>query len=231
MSASQAVAAIVATQPSVASSQTPKTAKKQSKKVAKPAAVKKTTTPKKSSSHPKFLDMIVEAIKSLNERSGSSKQALSKYILSKYPVDSKNANQYIKTSLKNALKSGHLKQVSGVGLSGSFKLGDKTKEATKKPKTAVAKKPKEVAAKSTTKSAKPKSEKSKKKTTKAQKPKKTVKKTVKKVAPSQPAAAAAAPGSDAGWPTRPICTRTFRYSGSCRWVRRDSAPGCRRSGR
>lgn len=39
--------------------------------------------------HPKFSDMIVDGLKLLNERSGSSRQALLKYVLSTYKLDEK----------------------------------------------------------------------------------------------------------------------------------------------
>ncbi len=145
-----------------------KSKKVQAKKKPATSVAKKTSSaPKKTPAHPKFIDMIVEAIKSLNERSGSSKQALAKFIFSKYPVDDKSAQKYIKTSLKNGLKSGQIKQASGVGLSGSFKVGEKAvkkvKAAKKVAKPAadkVAKKPK-VAKKSPAKAKKPASAKPK----------------------------------------------------------------------
>lgn len=79
----------------------------------------------KSVNHPKFIDMIGEALQKLNEKSGSSRQAILKFVVANYPVDEKLANQYLKVALKNGVKSGVLKQLKGVGASGSFKLADK----------------------------------------------------------------------------------------------------------
>ncbi|EFX60309.1 hypothetical protein DAPPUDRAFT_19918, partial [Daphnia pulex] len=72
--------------------------------------------------HPTFFEMIADALKKLNERSGSSRQAILKFIVANYPVEAKSANQHIKIALKNGVKSGALKQSKGTGASGSFKL-------------------------------------------------------------------------------------------------------------
>lgn len=123
------------------------------KKVGAKSVVKKADPVKKSSSkstatskskaknsHPPFFEMITEAIKKLNERSGSSRQAILKFIVSNFHVEEKSGNQHIKIGLKNAVKAGSLKQVKGVGASGSFKLGDafKSKSVKKNLTTTVA---------------------------------------------------------------------------------------------
>jgi len=131
---------------------------------AKPVKAVKAKT-SKPAEHPKYIVMIAEALKKLNERSGSSRQALLKYIIANFKVDPKTANQHLRLALKAGVKAGTLKQSKGVGASGSFKLGDKLKEQ-KKPKKVV--KPK-VAKPKTTKA--------------AAKPKKNVKKVVKPKAP------------------------------------------------
>lgn len=69
--------------------------------------------------------MITESLQKLNEKTGSSRQAILKFIVSNYSVDQKLANQYLKVALKNGVKSGILKQLKGVGASGSFKLAEK----------------------------------------------------------------------------------------------------------
>ena len=96
----------------------------------------KSTTPKVSNkpAHPKFIEMIVDGLKTLNERTGSSRQALLKFIMSKYQVDEKVAQVHLKMAIKNGVKNGSLKQLKGVGSNGSFKVGEaiKTKEAAKK---------------------------------------------------------------------------------------------------
>ena len=97
---------------------------------------------KPKATHPTFFIMISEALKALNEpRSGSSRQGIVKYIMSTYGLEEKFANTRTKVALKIGVKSGNLKQVKGVGASGSFKLGDVAKkQVTKK----VLIKPKEV---------------------------------------------------------------------------------------
>jgi len=83
--------------------------------------------------------MIIQAIRKLNDRSGSSRQAILKFITSNFKVEEKQGNQHVKIGLKNAVKAGTLKQVKGVGASGSFKLSDalKTKEKLKEKKKQV----------------------------------------------------------------------------------------------
>ena len=112
----------------------------------KKTAAKKVT--KKPADHPKYIDMVDAAIAQLKERSGSSRQAIVKYIASNYQVGD-NVNQHVKLALKRAVTKGSLKQVKGTGASGSFKLSDagkkapKKKPAAKKPvvKKAAGKKP------------------------------------------------------------------------------------------
>jgi histone H1/5 len=102
---------------------------------AKEASVKKAASSKaakassgkaadpKSRQHPKFIDMILEGIKKLNERTGSSRQALLKYVLATYAgMDAKHASVHIKLALVRGVKTGLLKRVKGVGASGSFRL-------------------------------------------------------------------------------------------------------------
>ena len=77
------------------------------------------------------------------ERGGSSRQAILKYICKHYNVgkDEKVVNQHLKMALRAGVKNGNLKQSKGTGASGSFRLGEK--KAEKKPKKkAAAKKPK-----------------------------------------------------------------------------------------
>ena len=103
----------------------------------KPAAKKAAAKPK--ASHPKYNEMICAAIGSLKERTGSSRQAISKYVSANYKVGD-NSGSHLKQALKRCVSQGVLKQVKGTGASGSFKLSEKPKKVTKKKK-AVAKKP------------------------------------------------------------------------------------------
>lgn len=118
----------VTTQPAVES-------KTKSVKVKK--AVKTTTTKTSSTEnkHPKFIEMIIDGLKKLNERSGSSRHALLNYITSTYALDSKLANQHLKLALKNGVKNGLLKQLKGIGSNGSFKIGEEAKKKVAKTKT------------------------------------------------------------------------------------------------
>ena len=107
-------------------------------------------TAKKSSTHPSFIEMVKEAIKQLDEKRGSSKQALLKYICANYDVDAKIANIHIKLALRNGVKNGVLKQPKGIGATGSFKLGEQKVEKKGKPlvgKKSVAKPKEEKATK------------------------------------------------------------------------------------
>jgi len=88
-------------------------------------STKKTTKGKSThhASHPKYSDMIKAALKALNDRGGSSRAAILKFVLANYSLDPVQANQHLKLALKNGIKSKHFKQTKGNGASGSFKLG------------------------------------------------------------------------------------------------------------
>ncbi|KAA5582532.1 histone H1/H5 family protein, partial [Acinetobacter baumannii] len=88
--------------------------------------------PKAKPSHPKTSEMVNSAIAELKERSGSSLQAIKKYIAAQYKVDAEKLAPFIRKYLKNAVESGTLIQTKGKGASGSFKLESKT-SASKKP--------------------------------------------------------------------------------------------------
>lgn len=154
--------------------------KVEAKKVSKKVAV-----PKKPAEHPTYLEMIVAAISTLKERTGSSRQAINKYINANYKVKD-SANVPIKQALKKGVLNGNLKQVKGAGASGSFKVADKkvakkgTKAATKG--TAKPKKVKKPAAK------KPAAKKTTTKKAKKVVKKPAAKKVVKKVVAKKPAA-------------------------------------------
>ena len=106
-------------------------------------AEKKKAAPKKPADHPKYSEMITAAIAALKERTGSSRQAIVKYISANYKVGD-SAGTHVKLALKRGVASGQLKQVKGAGASGSFKNVEKAKPKPKKP---AAKKPTKKAAK------------------------------------------------------------------------------------
>jgi hypothetical protein len=66
--------------------------------------------------------MIKDALTSLKERGGSSRQAILKYIMAnnKILVDEKTANNHLKMSLRAGVKNGTLTQSKGQGASGSL---------------------------------------------------------------------------------------------------------------
>ena len=146
---------------------------------AKKAAAEKKAAPKKPADHPKYSEMIAAAIGALKERTGSSRQAIVKYIAANYKVGD-SAGTHVKLALKRGVVGGSLKQVKGSGASGSFKLAEKPKPAKKKP---AAKKP---AAKKAKKPA------AKKPAAKKAAAKKTPKKAAKKPAAKKPAKKTAA---------------------------------------
>ena len=143
----------------------------------------------KPAEHPKYSEMVAAAIVALKERSGSSRQAILKYISANYKV-SDHAGTHLKLALKRGVTSGALKQVKGTGASGSFKVAEKPKAPKKKPaakKPAAKKTPKKAAKKPAAKKATPK--KAAKKPA-AKKP--AAKKPAKKPAAKKPAKKAAA---------------------------------------
>merc|ERR1739848_125378 len=109
--------------------------------VASPAkkVVKKAKTP---AVHPTYSVMIGESIKSMKDRSGSSRQAILKYICANYKVDAAKAAVHVRTALKKGVAAGALKMGAAAGKKGAgcYKLGDKAKEE-KKPKAAKVRKP------------------------------------------------------------------------------------------
>ena len=152
------------------------------------AAPKKAKAP---AAHPKYSVMIAAAITSLKDRTGSSRQAILKYICANYKVDASKAGQHLRMALKAGIKKGSLKMAkeSGKG-AGCFKLVkvEKPKKvkavAPKKPKTVKKAAPKKKApAKKAKAPAKPKAAPKKKA------PAKKAKATPKKKAPAAKKAA------------------------------------------
>ncbi|XP_037790604.1 histone H1-delta-like [Penaeus monodon] len=149
--------------------------------MAETAAVKK--APAKKPTHPQYAVMIAAAIKALKERTGSSRQAILKYIVANYKVgDEKKAGVRLKLALRKGVTKGTLKQMKGTGAAGSFRLAKDEAKPAKKP---AAKKPaaKKPAAK------KPAAKKAVKKPAAKKSPKKpAAKKVAKKPAAKKPAA-------------------------------------------
>jgi histone H1/5 len=123
------------------------------------AAKPKVAKPKVPEAHPKFAAMIGAAISALNERKGSSRQAIVKYIMANYKVgtDQKAINSRVKVALKSGLAKTTLKNSKGVGAVGSFKNVEKSAAVAKPKKSPVkkvaAKKPKTLKKSATPKKA------------------------------------------------------------------------------
>lgn len=109
------------------------TAPAPAKSPVKKAKAAKPKGEKKAASHPSYNDMVIAAIKALAERSGSSRQAISKYILANYKVgtDVNQVNTQIKLALKRAVVAQKLKNSKGKGASGSFKITESAAKAAK----------------------------------------------------------------------------------------------------
>ncbi|ROT62055.1 hypothetical protein C7M84_020118 [Penaeus vannamei] len=72
---------------------------------------------------PKYSQMVAAAIRALKERTGSSRQAILKYVVGVYGIeDEKRAGVQVRLALKKGVAGGSLVQVKGTGASGSFKL-------------------------------------------------------------------------------------------------------------
>merc|ERR1719481_1449405 len=111
--------------------------------------------------------MIAAAITALKSRTGSSRQAILKYIVANYKVDAAKAATQVRLALKRGVAKGTLKAAKATGKgAGCFKVvkvekpkkvkkvkKPKAKKATKKPAAKKAKKPAKKAAKKPAKKA------------------------------------------------------------------------------
>merc|ERR1712200_239026 len=104
--------------------------------------VKKVVKAKTPAAHPTYSVMITDSIKALKDRTGSSRQAILKYICANYKVDAAKAAVHVRTALKKGVAAETLKMAAAAGKKGAgcYKLGEKAKEV-KKPKVAKVKKP------------------------------------------------------------------------------------------
>jgi hypothetical protein len=142
--------------------------------------------------HPKYSEMVSQALSSLKERGGSSRQAVLKYIMKNFNVgnDENAVNTHLKIALRAGVKNATLKQSKGSGATGSFRLGE---EAKKKPKAAAANKTTKKA-KAPAKIGKTKTAAGDKKSVKSPKKKMTKKATTKSASASK--AASTKPSAD-----------------------------------
>ena len=98
---------------------------------------------KKSSDHPTYAKMISSAILTLKDKTGSSRQAIAKFVCANYKVDAAKAAAPLNRALKKGVEDGVLKMAkqSGKG-AGSYKLvvkAKKKKPAAKRAKPSVKK--------------------------------------------------------------------------------------------
>ncbi|XP_033630660.1 histone H1.0-B-like [Asterias rubens] len=111
-------------------------------KAKKPATPKKRTAPQ----HPPYESMINEAVRALDDKKGSSRQAIIKYIKNAHRLEQTNVETRIKLALKRMAAKGVLTHTKGSGASGSFRVpADSSKAAGKgKKKTTKKTTPKKV---------------------------------------------------------------------------------------
>src|SRR5687768_6291178 len=91
------------------------------------AAVKKSKeepTKKKEvvGDHPKTSEMVLNAVKTLKDRKGSSLQAIKKFIGANYNFDPSKYGTLVNKTIKKLVETGSLSQVKGTGANGSFKI-------------------------------------------------------------------------------------------------------------
>merc|ERR1719322_1625268 len=81
--------------------------------------------------------MAVAAIAALKDRSGSSRQAILKYVMANYKVgtDATKVGKLLNLALKKGVASGALKPAAAAGRkgAGSYRIGEKPKVVKKKP--------------------------------------------------------------------------------------------------
>ncbi|CAH3187207.1 unnamed protein product [Porites lobata] len=76
---------------------------------------------KQPAEHPKYAEMIIQALHALKDRNGSSRQAVDKYVKNHFKVGDK-ASHFIKMALKRGVENGQFINTKGSGASGSFKV-------------------------------------------------------------------------------------------------------------
>jgi len=150
---------------------------------------KKTVTRKTPPDHPPYQEMIRTAIQNLKDRSGSSRQAIKKYISANYKVGD-NSNNQVNLAIKRGVASGDFLQPKGP--SGPVKIQPpvRAERAVTKKKPGPVKKvgaPKKAAAATTKKVAAAPKKKAPKKAPAAKVKKTTTRKTTAAAAPKKKA--------------------------------------------
>merc|ERR1712183_222127 len=143
---------------------------------------KKPASAKAAADHPTYKVMTIAAVTALKSRKGVSSQAMCKYLEANYKVKD-GFKTHFKVALKKLVADGTVVRMSGVGASGSFKLGKvEVPKKVKKPapkkaapkKKAAAKKPAKKSAAKKSAAKKPAKKAAKKPAAKKAAPKKKV---------------------------------------------------------
>lgn len=87
---------------------------------------------KPTSNHPSVAIMAMNAVKTLNERNGSSLTAIKKFMSTNYECDSEKLAPFLKKFIKSAVDKNDLIQTSGKGATGSFKINKAAEKAAEK---------------------------------------------------------------------------------------------------
>ncbi|VDK76134.1 unnamed protein product [Litomosoides sigmodontis] len=98
---------------------------------------------KSQHNHPPYGNMIKAALLATQDKKGSSRAAILKYIMQNFAVGENPTivNAHLRMGLKRGVASGVLKQMKGTGASGSFRLADAKTEPPKKIKKPPTEKP------------------------------------------------------------------------------------------
>lgn len=107
--------------------------------------LRKMSSKASSAGHPRYKDMIKEAVADMKKKDGKkscSRQAIINFIKKKDNV-SEDCEKYIKQALVKAVEDGEIIQISGKGASGSFKLPKTEKKSSVKKQKATDGKKKE----------------------------------------------------------------------------------------
>ena len=96
--------------------------------------VKKPGKPKKSADHPPYSTMVIDAIRGLADRKGSSRQAILKHVLANNKVDTVKAAVLVRKSLTRLVASNQIVAAATAGRkgAGSFRLSPELKKAKAK---------------------------------------------------------------------------------------------------
>lgn len=93
--------------------------------------------PSKAAAHPKYYDMLVEAIKALDEKKGASVIAIKHWIIQTYPeLEQSRMKNLLRMAIKRGVDSGAIvrpkkSEAIGAALTGRYKLGKPPKPAKK----------------------------------------------------------------------------------------------------